>query len=97
MNIEELTTNQRAELFNKIVNADKINKSVVTKLIREELTREKEYMVTFEGGGWNTVFAENLKAAEKAARRQFTGPYTTVEKVFLATKEGIESAMSNFY
>jgi len=96
MNIDELNTNQRAELFNKIVNADKINKSVVGKLIQEELTREKEYMVTFVGGGWNTVYARNLKAAEKRAKR-FNGPYSTVESVYLATKEGIESAMSNFY
>ena len=30
----------------------------------------KQYMFTFEGGGWNTVWAKTLKGAIKAAEKE---------------------------
>ena len=31
--------------------------------------KNKQYMFTFEGGGWNTVWAKTLKGAIKAAEK----------------------------
>jgi len=60
----------------------------------------KEYMFTFEGGGWNTVWAKTLRGAKKEAIRQYADSDTLnvrVDTVHLATKEGLRLAMSTFY
>jgi len=60
----------------------------------------KEYMFTFEGGGWNTCWARTLRGAKKLAVQQYADSDTLnvkVDSVHLATKEGLKQAMSNFY
>jgi len=60
----------------------------------------KQYMFTFEGGGWNTVWAKTLKGAIKAAEKEYKDSPTLnpiPSSVHLATEEGLNSAMSLFY
>ena len=60
----------------------------------------KQYMFTFEGGGWNTCWARTLRGAKKLAVQQYADSDTLnvkVSSVHLATKEGLKTAMSNFY
>jgi len=60
----------------------------------------KEYMFTFEGGGWNTCWARTLRGAKKLAVQQYKDNpnlVVRVDSVHLATKEGLKTAMSNFY
>ena len=33
--------------------------------------KNKQYMFTFEGGGWNTVWAKTKKGAIKAALKEY--------------------------
>jgi hypothetical protein len=60
----------------------------------------KEYMFTFEGGGWNTVWAKTRRGAVKEAVRQYAdNPRLVVKEssVNLATKDGLKRAMALFY
>jgi hypothetical protein len=60
----------------------------------------KEYMFTFEGGGWNTVWAKTRRGAIAEATRQYKDSDTLNVRegsVHLATKEGLRSACSLFY
>ena len=60
----------------------------------------KQYMFTFEGGGWNTCWARTLRGAKKLAVQQYEDnpPLTVkVDSVHLATEKGLKVAMSNFY
>ena len=60
----------------------------------------KQYMFTFEGGGWNTVWAKTLKGAKKQAVKEYEYSDTLnvrLDSVHLATEEGLMSAMSLFY
>jgi len=60
----------------------------------------KEYMFTFEGGGWNTVWAKTLKGAKKQAVKEYEYSDTLnvrLDSVHLATEEGLRAAMSLFY
>ena len=60
----------------------------------------KEFMFTFEGGGWNTVWAKTRRGAVKEAVRQYAdNPRLVVKEssVNLATKDGLKRAMSLFY
>ena len=60
----------------------------------------KEYMFTFEEGGWNTVWAKTLRGAKKLCVQQYKDYPTLnpkVDSVHLATKEGLRTAMSLFY
>ena len=62
--------------------------------------KNKMYMFTFEGGGWNTVWAKTLKGAVKAAEKEYKDSPTLnpiPSSVHLATEEGLKSAMSLFY
>ena len=60
----------------------------------------KQYMFTFQEGGWNTVWAKTLKGAQKEALLKYgnednLNPIpSSVHKV---TEEGMFNAMSNFY
>jgi len=60
----------------------------------------KQYMFTFEGGGWNTVWAKTLKGAIKAAEKEYKDSPTLnpiPSSVHLATEQGLQNAMSLFY
>jgi len=60
----------------------------------------KEFMFTFEGGGWNTVWAKTRRGAVKEAVRQYAdNPRLVVKEasVNLATTEGLKRAMAMFY
>jgi len=60
----------------------------------------KQYMFSFEGGGWNTVWAKTLQGARKLAVQQYNDSDTLnvrVSSVHLATDDGLERAMSLFY
>mgnify|MGYP001233105312 FL=1 len=60
----------------------------------------KQYMFTFEGGGWNTVWAKTLKGAKKLAVKEYEYSDTLnvrLDSVQLATESGLKSAMSLFY
>ena len=62
--------------------------------------KNKMYMFTFEGGGWNTIWAKTLKGAIKAAEKEYKDSPTLnpiPSSVHLATEEGLNSAMSLFY
>ena len=57
-------------------------------------------MFNFKGGGWNTVWAINLKEATKRALKEYSSsPYTQVDvkTVRLTNFREVEAAMSNFY
>ena len=60
----------------------------------------KEFMFTFEGGGWNTVWAKTRKGAVKAALKEYKDSPNLnpiPDSVHLATREGLQAAMSLFY
>jgi len=62
--------------------------------------KNKMYMFTFEGGGWNTVWAKTRKGAVKAALKEYKDSPTLnpiPSSVHLATEEGLNAAMSLFY
>jgi len=63
----------------------------------DDLHTTKEYMITFEKGGWNTVYATNDEEALAKAKEEYDGEHTKVQSVRVATKSGIETAMRNFY
>jgi hypothetical protein len=57
-------------------------------------------MFTFEGGGWNTVWAKTRKGAIKAAVVKYKDSSTLnpiPSSVHLATEEGLKVALSLFY
>ena len=60
----------------------------------------KQYMFTFEEGGWNTVWAKTLRGAKKLAVQQYKDYPTLnprVDSVHLATEQGLKNAISLFY
>ena len=60
----------------------------------------KQYMFTFEGGGWNTVWAKTLRGAKKLAVKEYNYSDTLnvrLDSVHLATEDGLKSAMRLFY
>jgi len=60
----------------------------------------KQYMFTFEGGGWNTVWAKTLRGAKKLAVKEYAYSDTLnvrLDSVHLATEDGLKTAMSLFY
>jgi|TARA_B110000977_G_C10932631_1_gene437716 hypothetical protein len=84
--------------------ADILNKINESGLIREQRTPKvllrKQYMFTFEEGGWNTVWAKTKRGAIKAALLEYKDSETlnvNIESIHLATEKGLESAMSLFY
>ena len=63
-------------------------------------TKSKQYMLTFESGGWNTVWAKNLREAKKLAVEKYAYSDTLnvrIDSVHLATEEGLEQALSTFW
>jgi hypothetical protein len=62
--------------------------------------KNKEYMFTFEGGGWNTVWAKTKRGAIKKALEEYKDSDSLTPRTdsfVLATEEGLEVAMSTFY
>lgn len=62
--------------------------------------KNKMFMFTFEGGGWNTVWAKTRKGAVKAALKEYKDSPTLnpiPSSVHLATEAGLNAAMSLFY
>ena len=54
-------------------------------------------MFSFEGGGWNTVWAKTLKGGRKEMMSKF-GVYNPIpSSIHLATEEGVKVAMMNFW
>jgi len=87
--------------YNTIVNIlNKINDAGIVKSERTPNVRVlKEYMFTFEQGGWNTVWAKTLPGARRQALKEYKDSDLNVRmnSVHLATKKGLDSAMSLFY
>jgi hypothetical protein len=62
--------------------------------------KNKQYLFTFEGGGWNSVYAKTLKGAIKSAEKEYkdSPSLNPIRSSFcLATEEGLQNAMSLFY
>ena len=60
----------------------------------------KQYMFTFESGGWNTVWAKTLKGAIKQAQLEWKDSPNLnpiPSSVHLATQDGLETALQTFY
>ena len=60
----------------------------------------KQYMFTFEGGGWNTVWAKTKRGAIKAAMAEYKDSPTLnpiPSSFHVATEEGLRRAMSLFW
>ncbi len=59
----------------------------------------KQFMFSFEGGGWNTVWAKTRKGAVKEATRKYfsSGLKPIPSSVHLATEDGLRSALALFY
>jgi len=62
-----------------------------------DLHTPKEYMITFEKGGWNTCYSTNDEEALAIAKEEYDGEHTKVESVRVATKSGIKAAMRSFH
>ena len=65
-----------------------------------EEIKNKQYMFTFEGGGWNTVWAKTKRGAIKAALKEYKDSDTLnprIDSFHVATEEGLRSALSLFY
>ena len=63
-------------------------------------TKFKQYIFTFEGGGWNTVWAKSLPGARKQAIAEYKDSSTLnpiLSSVRLATDQGLRNALSLFY
>ena len=62
--------------------------------------KNKQYMFTFEGGGWNTVWAKTKRGAIKAALKEYKDSDTLnpiPTSFHKATEEGLRATMSLFY
>ena len=60
----------------------------------------KEWMFTFEEGGWNTVWAKTKRGAIKAAVEKYKdseGLTPRPGSFHIATSEGLDRAMSLFW
>jgi hypothetical protein len=72
-------------------------------LVKNQKTRiipMKEYMFTFEGGGWNTVWAKTRRGAIKAALKKYEDSDTLnviTNSVVRSTPETMEHVLSLFY
>ena len=83
-------TNTIIDILNKVSDKPKVKKKL----------SNKEYMFTFEEGGWNTVWAKTKKGAIKAAIKEYKssdGLTVRVDSVHKATESGLKAAMGLFY
>ena len=83
-------TNTIIDILNKVSDKPKVKKKL----------SNKEYMFTFEEGGWNTVWAKTKKGAIKAALKEYKGRdglTVRVDSVHEATEMELEIAKNLFY
>lgn len=72
-------------------------------LVKNQKTRTipmKQYMFTFESGGWNTVWAKTRRGAIKAALKKYEDSDTLnviTNSVVRSTPETMEHVLSLFY
>jgi hypothetical protein len=62
--------------------------------------KNKQYMFSFEEGGWNTVWAKTKRGAIKVALKEYKDSDTLnprISSFHVATESGLEAAMSLFY
>ena len=88
--------------YNTVVGIlNKINDAGIVKSARTpKVLVNKQYMFTFENGGWNTVWAKTLPGARRQALLEYgddSGLNVRLDSVHLATEKGLDSAMSLFY
>ena len=87
--------------YNTIVSIlNKINDAGIVKAERTpKVLVRKQYMFSFVGGGWNTVWAKTLPGAKRQALLEYKDDSLNVEldSVHLATESGLQSAMSLFH
>jgi len=87
--------NTISDILNKINNAGIVKSARTPKVFIN-----KQYMFSFEDGGWNTVWAKTKRGAIKAALKEYKNSDTltvNIDSVHLATKKGLDSAMSLFH
>ena len=103
MLIKEALTDLQSQLVGVGTKADTIidilNKVSDKPKVKKKLSN-KEYMFTFEEGGWNTVWAKTKKGAIKAALKEYKscdGLTVRVDSVHRATESGLKTAMNLFY
>jgi hypothetical protein len=78
---------------------DLLIKLIPTPMVKKVI-KEKKYMFSFEGGGWNTIWAKTKRGAIKAAAKEYKGHegLTPIHNSFhIQTDEGERSALSLFY
>jgi hypothetical protein len=78
---------------------DLLIKLIPTPVVKKVI-KEKKYMFSFEGGGWNTIWAKTKRGAIKAAEKEYKGSDTLnpISNSFhIQTEEGEKSALSLFY
>ena len=61
------------------------------------LSENKEYMITFEKGGWNTILGHDDDEALNNAKEKYDGEHTKVSSVRLSSPQAVEAAMRTFY
>ena len=80
-------TNTIIDILNKVSDKPKVKKKLST----------KEYMFTFEEGGWNTVWAKTKKGAIKAALKEYKssdGLTVRVGSVHKSTPSGLTASVN---
>ena len=80
-------TNTIIGILNKVSDKPKVKKKLST----------KEYMFTFEEGGWNTVWAKTKKGAIKAALKEYKssdGLTVRVGSVHKSTPSGLTASVN---
>ena len=87
--------NATTSILNKIAEA-----GVVPSKRQPKQLINKQYMFTFEAGGWNTVWAKTKRGAIKKANAEYKdseGLTPRPDSFHVATESGLKSAMSLFY
>ena len=88
--------NNAVEILNKINSSGLIDEAARI----PRVLVEKQYMFTFEGGGWNTCYAKTKRGAIKKAVAKYKGSDSLkpIQSSFhVATEAGLKSALSLFY
>ena len=79
------------------------HKELITPKVKVKREVElKEYIFSFEGGGWNTVWAKTRRGAIKKALKEYNdNPESSlsvrVSSISKATPKGLQTACNTFY
>ena len=57
--------------------------------------KEKEFIFTFENGGWNSVWAKTKKGAEKKMKEKYLNPDGTPKNEHLVPRPGSATTLSD--